>query len=464
MSLTSVAAPPEPQIPGYEIEAWLADGGMASVYIAWQVSLQRRVAIKVLRSRDSDLAQRFEREARLLATISHRHVLTIYDVGHLADGRPFLAMELLQGGSLRQRLEDGALHESDVRRWFLDLAGALATVHAHGIIHRDIKPGNILFRQDGSLVLCDFGIAFEDGQALDLTRTGLMVGSPAYASPEQLCGRPIDARSDQYSLGVLLVECLLGRNPFRGQDYGETLMRHLQMPPQVLPAAVAPWQAIVDSLLAKEAAARYADEASLLQALQQLPAGSADPLLQRLESALEVATVQQELPVQLPARRRRWPYLLLIGLLLLPLFWVAGQTYRVHQLLLRGDARLEAGLFLQPAQDSALFYYRQALLLQPHNAHALAALTRIARGYRDAALIEASRHHWQQAQDQLQLALQVRPDAQDLLALRERLLAQQQAQARLQHAAHEETVSRPVHHAPAHGKLLPHWLRRWIGG
>ncbi len=465
------AVPGDLQVQGYRIESWLADGGMASVFAAWQLSLQRRVALKVLRSFEADLALRFQREARLLATLSHRHVSTIYDVGQLDDGRPFLAMELLSGGSLRQRLASAPLRERELRLWAIALVDALAAVHACGVIHRDIKPGNILFRDDGTPVLCDFGVALADERGVEVTRTGVMVGSPAYSSPEQAAGRHLDARSDQYSLGVVLLECLLGHNPFRGEDYGSTLVRQLQMPPPRLPSPLAHWQGVIDRLLAKEAGERYDDLTTLAQALQSLRAGDAH--IEHVVASASDDTVTRQVPLaatpiaspgvmaQPRSRRRRWPYVLAVLLLLS--FWPALQEYRLWHFLQRADARMEAGQLLQPAHDSALFYYRQALSLRPGNAHALAAVARMARGYRDAALLAAARHHWAMAQNDLQLALTVTPDAVDLLTLREQLLQEQQAeQAQRDHVTPEP--QRSSHHAGQRQNWPPHWLRRWIGG
>ncbi len=464
---------PDLQVQGYRIEAWLADGGMASVFAAWQLSLQRRVALKVLRSLEGDLAQRFQREARLLATLSHRHVSTIYDVGRLDDGRPFLAMELLPGGSLRQRLAGAPLREQEVRLWAIALVDALAAVHACGVIHRDIKPGNILFRDDGTPVLCDFGVALEDERGVDVTRTGVMVGSPAYSSPEQAAGRRLDARSDQYSLGVVLLECLLGHNPFRGDDYGSTLMRQLQMPPPRLPPALAPWQSIIDRLLAKEAEERYADLSTLAQAVQQLTVSDTSIVHVASPDVDETVTRQSPLAVSrseppavsTPRRqeRRRWRWRYVGLLLVLVSIWPAVQEYRLQRWLHRADARMEAGQLLQPVHDSALFYYRRVLALRPGNDHALAAVARMARGYRDAALLEASRHRWRAAQNDLQQALTVTPDAVDLLALRERLLQEQQVD-QAKHGRSAPVAQHSGHHAGQRANWPPHWLRRWIGG
>ncbi len=243
------------QLPGYTLLRPLAEGGMAEVFLATQHSLGREVAVKIMKDGDASLAERFQREARLVATLNHSHIVHIYDVGRLADGRPYLSMELLPGGDLRQRIRAG-LAAADILRMLRQLADGLQTVHERGIVHRDIKPANILFRANGDAVLSDFGIAKEAGVDTELTQAGTVVGSPSYSSPEQIGAKVLDGRSDLYSLGVVLVEMLLGHNPFRGPDYAGTMINQLQMSPPALPAGLAPWQPIVDRLLAKQPAQR----------------------------------------------------------------------------------------------------------------------------------------------------------------------------------------------------------------
>ena len=199
-------------IPGYKIERLIARGGMAEVYLAEQLSLGREVAIKVMDAHtgDQDFAERFLHEARLVAALNHSNLVTIYDFGQLAGGRLFLSMEYLQGGDLEERLTKGVSEETALRI-LRELVNALKFVHSKGIIHRDIKPANILFRQDETLVLTDFGIAKTINNDVGLTQAGMIVGSAAYGSPEQMQGLTLDTRTDIYSVGVLFLEPLLNK-------------------------------------------------------------------------------------------------------------------------------------------------------------------------------------------------------------------------------------------------------------
>ena len=208
----------------------LARGGMAEVYLAEQLSLGREVAIKVMDAHtgDHDFAERFLHEARLVAALNHTNLVTIYDFGQLSGGRLFLSMEYLQGGDLEERLTRGIPEDTAVRI-LRELVNALRFVHSKGIIHRDIKPANILFRQDGTLVLTDFGIAKTINNDVGLTQAGMIVGSAAYGSPEQMQGLTLDTRTDIYSVGVLFLEMLTGKNPFKAETFVNTAMNHIRL-------------------------------------------------------------------------------------------------------------------------------------------------------------------------------------------------------------------------------------------
>ena len=186
---------------------------MAAVYLAIQESLDRPVALKVLTDPDSpEFSERFVNEGRIIASLVHGNIVTVHDVG-IAEGLHYISMEYVDGGDLRTRIADGQSPEAA-----LDLAARMADclgfAHRKGVIHRDLKPANILFRRDGTPLLTDFGIAKNQRLDSDLTATGKIVGTPRYMSPEQALGKPVDGRSDLYSLGVVLYEMLTGEPPY----------------------------------------------------------------------------------------------------------------------------------------------------------------------------------------------------------------------------------------------------------
>ena len=211
----------------YQIERLLGEGGMGEVFLARDTVLNRRVALKILPesfSSDADRLRRFLREARTASAVSHANVAHIYEVAE-ADGVHFIAMEYVEGRSLAQVLAEGPLAPARAVEVAREIADALAEAHAHGIVHRDIKPGNVMLTDRGQVKVLDFGLAktlFDatDDEASDklptLTKTaaGIVLGTLPYMSPEQALGQPVDARSDLFSLGILLYEATTGRRPF----------------------------------------------------------------------------------------------------------------------------------------------------------------------------------------------------------------------------------------------------------
>ena len=223
-------------IPGYELQRRLGEGGMATVFLAVQKSLDRRVAIKIMRRVTGDTTEekRFINEGRTLARLPHPNIVGVYDIVQNEDIN-YIAMEFLEGGILNDRISEG-LTLFDSIGIVVQLADALQFAHDHGIIHRDLKPANILFRNARTPVLTDFGIARL--QSMDMTRltqTGMMIGTPAYMSPEQAQGGSVDGRSDQYSLGVLFYEMLTKQVPFVGETPMQVAFAHVHNPPPALP-------------------------------------------------------------------------------------------------------------------------------------------------------------------------------------------------------------------------------------
>lgn len=271
--MSSSTSEPTIQIPGYRIEAPIGSGAMASVYLAIQESLERRVALKIMAAAlgaDTSFCKRFLKEGRIIAQLSHPHIITIYDIGVFQD-HYYMAMEYLGGGSLKERLLHG-LSTEECLKILEQIAKPLGYAHKHGFIHRDVKPANILFRKDGSAVLSDFGIAKGLSDNTQLTALGWTLGTPNYMSPEQALGQPVDARSDLYSLGIVFFEILTGTRPYQAEDSFRTAMLHVQEPIPRLPAAKAYCQDLVDRLMAKKPDERFSTAEELVDAIEHLRA------------------------------------------------------------------------------------------------------------------------------------------------------------------------------------------------
>ena len=259
-------------IPGYDIDGEIGEGAMASVYLATQRSLERKVALKVMAAAlaaDPSFCERFLREGKTLARLSHPHTVTIHDIGNVGE-LYYMAMEYLPNGTLKERIAAGLTPEQGLV-YIRQIASALGYAHAQGLVHRDVKPANILFRTDGTAVLSDFGIAKSLDDRTQFTQAGFAVGTPSYMSPEQARGQEIDGRADLYALGVVLYEILVGKLPYNGTDALSTALAHLTEPLPELPLHHGRYQEVLKKLLAKDPAQRFPDAAALLLALDRLP-------------------------------------------------------------------------------------------------------------------------------------------------------------------------------------------------
>ena len=255
-------------IPGYRIMRWLGRGGMADVYLAMQLSLGRPVAIKVLaaeRTPSDDLVKRFEQEARIVARLDHPHIVGIFDVGRTSTGQLYYTMPHMPNGDLSAR--DLTQDQRAVLEVARAICHALAYAHEQGIVHRDVKPENVLFDKLNRPLLADFGIALTNVAQARVTREGSTLGSVAYMSPEQARGRPLDGRSDIYSLGVVCYECLVGKLPFSGEDSMAVALAHVEQPVPHLPPARMHWQSFIDKALAKKPDDRFQTAQEMLGAI-----------------------------------------------------------------------------------------------------------------------------------------------------------------------------------------------------
>ena len=261
------------QIGSYEIRKLLGKGGMGAVYLAHDHSLDRQVAIKMLPhhlSQNPDIVTRFQREARALAKLRHPNLMHIYTVGQ-HKGHPFFAMEYVRGSTLASIIDrTGRLPPAQAAHIVADVLSALDKVHQAGMMHRDIKPGNIMIDEDGRAVLMDFGLAREETD-VGMTADHTVLGTPSYMSPEQAAGERVDARTDLYSIGIVLYEMLTGRPPFAGKTSFEILRQHIESsvpPPSERAPEVPPGlDAVVARAVAKSSDDRFQTVAQMAAAL-----------------------------------------------------------------------------------------------------------------------------------------------------------------------------------------------------
>ncbi len=412
------------QIPGYTIETEIGKGGMATVYLATQQLLDRKVALKVMNpslAADDSFCNRFHKEGKTIAQFKHPNIVTIYDIGAF-ESHYYMAMEYIGGGTLKERIRQGSVLEG----WLSilrQISSALGYAHARGFIHRDIKPANILFQEDGSVVLSDFGIAKDMSSDEQLTRMGFTVGTPEYMSPEQALGRSVDRRSDLYSLGVVFYEMLTARKPFVARDAFAVALMHANQPPPPLPESAKAYESIVGRLLAKDPDQRFATAEELLHAIDALEAEMTSDAL-TLNTKVAAASMQGAARPRvrhLTAQRalRKWPMpaaavalVAATGIYFYPtLAPYRGQTAsvpdssppevgaetvkstaqstarsrelspavqaRIDRLLEVAEAHAAIGRFTDPPGSNAYDAYKLVLQIDPHNERAKAGIETI---------------------------------------------------------------------------------------
>jgi serine/threonine-protein kinase len=333
----------------YRLDAEIGRGGMSTVYRAFDTVLERTVAIKLMHreiAADSDQLERFRREARAVARLNHPHVVTVIDAGEepspdgdgAGAGTPYIVLEYVDGETLKEVIRrEGPLEISQAIAYAIEVARALGAAHERQIVHRDVKPHNILIGEEGGAKITDFGIArslAEEG----LTMAGRVLGTTDYVSPEQALGQPVTGQSDLYSLGVVLYEMLTGDVPFHGDSPVAVAMKHVreEVPDvqQRRPHLSAATAAVVDRALAKDLGERYPDAASMASDLEDVLAVEAS---RSGQATGEVTTVLRSLP---GSARRRVPFRIrhpvrslialavLIGIVAGVLALAAGQTHR----------------------------------------------------------------------------------------------------------------------------------------
>jgi eukaryotic-like serine/threonine-protein kinase len=293
------------QIGTYVIDSFLGRGGMGIVYRAFHPRLERWAAIKLLPpiGSSSDARERFEREARAVARLRHRHILSVFDFGEYA-GQPYMVVEYMPNGALDHRMPKSPLTATQALALLRPLGEALDYAHQQGVLHRDVKPANIFLDSELQPVLADFGLAKMLGEQ-SLTATGMISGTPTHISPEQTMGKPLDAQSDLYSLAVIGYQVLAGRLPFQGEGMMDLLYAHVHtdvpLPTSFNPALPPAVDTVMVRALAKSPRQRYESAAELMGALEAAAAGRVDERKRPPSVEIAVAMPETEAPAAVPS-------------------------------------------------------------------------------------------------------------------------------------------------------------------
>lgn len=470
------------EIPGYIIQREIGRGGMATVFLAIQESLDRPVVLKVLdqlqTDKAEDLAERFIAEGRILASLNHPNIITIYDIG-ISNHLLYISMEYVHGGDLKQRMEL-PISADEALDFLAKISSALGEAHKHGIVHRDVKPANILFRDENTPLLTDFGIAKQVNLDTDLTSTGIFLGSPNYVSPEQADGLTIDGRADIYSLGCIFYEILTGKKPYQSSSIIDIVIQHKMAPIPTLPEEYAEFQPLLNRMMAKKRDERIADADELIAEIHRLQR-------MRRKQAIAAGLAEPELtPEQRLERRERRSKQILAGLLLLGLVLFSSLKYveirlkiptvrtdqittntvldkgpinlPVHKagtenppaaagttparetpqetkhpppkqevvtaLLWLGKESLDKYKLTYPPKDNAYYYYTRLLDLEPGNRTAVRGILSIAERYAILAEQAMAKNDWQKTAAYVDIGLRIDPQNRSLLALQDLLKKQ----------------------------------------
>ncbi|NCF28741.1 MAG: protein kinase [Gammaproteobacteria bacterium] len=442
---------------------------MATVYLAIQQSLDREIVLKTLNTthdESGDFFERFLKEGRIIASLRHPHIVTIFDIGS-ADDMLYISMEYVEGGDLRAKIENRL---APVRGLELvsKIGQALAYAHKKGIVHRDVKPANILFRADGTPLLSDFGIAKDFTVDKELTSTGTILGSPFYMSPEQAEGLPVDGRTDIYSLGVIFYEMLTGQKPYEGDSAIKVIMKHIQSPVPQLPPELDQFQPLLNRLMAKDRDQRIGDAGELVTEVEDLreevegKKGRGMMTLHSLKLPLS-ARARERRDASVGRGSRTVRMLVLAGVMFVVLgglgAFMIAQLNKPPALLVRnpppvvtsstagatgGGVGTQSGAngavideqsasralewlarnslrqdrLMSPPADNAHYYFSRLLAINPDNDAAKQGFSAIAERFVVLAEEEFSRKRYGRAQAYITLGLQVEPNNKGLETLR----------------------------------------------
>src|SRR5438067_4194249 len=315
-TIPAVSRPPQPGAllaDRYELEEVVGTGGMSTVFCARDVQLDRRIAIKILHERfadDPEYLERFRREARAVARLSHPNIVTVIDRG-VDDGRQYIVFEYVEGENLKELVQrTGRLPVRRALELALAVADGLSFAHEHGLVHRDVKPQNVLLSREGEVKVTDFGIARSLHVEHGVTQTGTVLGTSEYLAPEQASGKPVSPATDVYSLGIVLWELLAGDVPFVGDNFVAVALRHVNEPPPNLRERrldVSPrLDAAVQRALAKDPGRRFPSMTAFAKELRTCLA-EAEGEIPAVDPELTLITPPSTAPARAPAQRRRPP-------------------------------------------------------------------------------------------------------------------------------------------------------------
>ncbi len=429
---------------------------MASVYLAVQESLDREVALKVMAAAlvaNSEFTERFVKEGRITAQLSHPNLVTVYDIGSHGSTY-YLAAEFISGGTLKDRIANG-MSVAEVLDVACDVARGLEYAHRKGVVHRDVKPGNILFKSDGTAVLADFGIAKAMDNTSGMTMAGSSIGTPDYMSPEQARAEQVDGRSDLYSLGAVLYEMLAGNPPYTGNDPFSIALAHVTQPVPELPDPHQWLQPLLDGLMAKSLEQRFSSGSEFIAAMEKLLAASPEAVAALQGHAVHTRgrtasrLTGAHTAYHPKAARPSWFWPVIGAAALLLAVAVAGLILRggkqeavrvdvpvlvsegneVSALLLQADTFRDIGTneksslydpgryLIFPDGENAVDLYYRVLKLEPANATASAGLDSIADWYLKRATQLCDRKIWGTCRLTAENGLKARPEHEGLKAL-----------------------------------------------
>jgi len=449
---------PDSTIPGYKILKKIAKGGMARVFIAIQETVGRTIALKILPKQlctDSSFSRLFLQEANC-GVLNHPNIITIYDAGE-TDSHLYIAMEYLQGGDLKQKIKN-RLSQEETIDIITKLSEALAYAHNKGFIHRDIKPGNILFNEDNQPILADFGIAsaisFNEQTFVD----GMMMGTPHYTSPEQASSKTIDHRTDLYSLGVVYYEMLTGRKPFVADTPFALIYKHLEEAPPELDKKLEEHQPIVHKLMSKNPDERYASAFDLIEDLAKLTrsknelAAIRNARMQTYKSAAVLVTLVLALTVIVSEKLSDYTGKQISNIkdfatrttMLTKTFLIELDEKRnlvkekeAEILILKTQIDKRKGLvkhlnkaayyiknnrYISPKDASALYEYTQVLSIEPNNVQAHSGISVITEHYYQLAKNEVTKRAYFDALDNIDSGLIANPNNKRLVYMRQNII------------------------------------------